>query len=183
MERIFRMFAATWWPQRPANTRAASGARSAVCAHRERLIGAPLDRVFELVGDIEWLPGWNPYLETRKVSGPFDRVGTSFDATVRLLGLEFAGRGTVVEAEPRRLVHLRVACTERGGTGDWIYTLDPIDGGTRCSIAIECEASGTLLALEHLFGRSAVQTALERTVQQLLDNLASLAEPKVPQPA
>ncbi len=154
-----------------------------VHVHHERLVSAPIEHVFELTRDIEWLPGWNPNMEMRSVNGPLDRVGTTFETTLRMLGLQFAGKGSVVAADARRLVYIRVDCTEYGGTSDWIYRFAPAGQATRCSIDIVCEESGTLVLLEHIFGRPALQTALERVAQQLLDNLAALAEPKVPQPA
>jgi hypothetical protein len=42
---------------------------TAVHVHAERRITAPREHVFELVRDIEWLPGWNPCMEMRCVNG------------------------------------------------------------------------------------------------------------------
>jgi carbon monoxide dehydrogenase subunit G len=160
-----------------------AGDTAAVHVHRERDVGAPIESVFDMVRDIEWLPGWNPYLEVRRVSGPLDRVGTTFEATLLVLGLQFAGRGSVVAAEPRRLVHLHIDCPKYGGTSDWSYRFAPADAGTRCSIDIACEASGALALLDRLFGRPALQAALERIAAHQLDNIAALAAPQGPQPA
>jgi uncharacterized protein YndB with AHSA1/START domain len=153
--------------------------------HQELQVAAPPERVFELVRDIEWLPAWNPHLEMRHVSGPLDRVGTTFDTTLKMLGLQFPGTGSVVEAEPGRLVHLRVDCTgAHGGTSDWIYRFPPEGEGTRCSVDLGCTESGgaMLLMLERVFGRHALTKALERIAGQQLENLAALAEQKVSQP-
>lgn len=160
----------------------ALGGEAAVQVHRELRIGAPAEHVFELARDIEWLPGWNAYMEVRSVSGPLDRVGTTFGTTLNMLGLQFRGRGSVVAAEPRRLVHIRVDCTEYGGTSAWIYRFDPVGGATRCSVDIACKESGTLVILEHVFGRPAVHAALERIAQHLLESLAALAVRRVSEP-
>ena len=157
--------------------RQAGERETAVHVHAERRITAPPEHVFELVRDIEWLPGWNPYMEMRGVNGPLDRVGTSFEATIKILGLQFSGRGRIVAAEPRRLVHIRADCTRYGGTSEWVYRFAPAEESTCCSVDIDCEASGVLAMLDSLFGRPALQAALERVAQQVLLNLATLAEP------
>ncbi len=104
-----------------------------------------------------------------------------------MLGQEFRGSGSVVDAEPRRRVHLRVDCTSaHGGTSDWIYQFAPAGGATRCSLDIDCADSGTgagaVVMLERIFGRQALIRALERVARQLLENLAALAETQVPHP-
>jgi carbon monoxide dehydrogenase subunit G len=160
----------------PRPPRQAKEHETAVHVHAERRINAPLEHVFEVVRDIEWLPGWNPYMEMRGVNGPLDRVGTSFETSIRMLGLQFSGRGTIVAAEPQRLIHIRADCTHYGGTSEWIYRFAPAEESTCCSVDINCEASGVLAMLDKLFGRPALQAALERMAQQLLVNLASLAK-------
>lgn len=158
------------------------GGRPAVRVHRERLVAAPPDRVFAVAGDAEALPRWNSCMAARNVQGGFDRVGSSFDATLDLLGMQFAGRGSVVAAEPGRLVRIRVDCTEHGGTSEWTYRFAPVGGATHCSIEIACAESGALLVLDHMFGRPKLEAALDRIAAQVLDSLASLSE-GMPQPA
>ncbi len=161
---------------------AGPGDRLPVRVHRERLVNAPPARVFEVIADAAVLPVWNACMEARDVQGSFDTQGSTFDATIELLGMRFAGHGSVVAVERGHLVALRVACTEHGGTSEWTYRLAGIDGSTRCSLDVACEESGTLVVLDHMFGRPALEAAVERAAGRLLDNLAAVAE-LVPQPA
>jgi len=43
---------------------------TAIHVHAERHISAPLEHVFELVRDIEWLPGWNSYIASERPGLP-----------------------------------------------------------------------------------------------------------------
>ena len=168
---------------RARTDRDAASDSAAVHVHQELQVAALPEHVFELVRDIEWLPAWNPHLEMRHVSGPLERVGTTFEATLKMLGLQFQGTGSVVEAEPGRLVHLRVDCTgAHGGTSDWIYRFAPEVGNTRCSVDLGCAESGgaMLVMLDRVFGRPALTRALERIAGQQLENLAALGERRVP---
>ena len=82
---------------------------------------APIEKVFELSTDYQHYPEWNvSYSAVDQVSGPYDKVGTRFHTTMKLLGRQDRGlgrdrRGGEAEAHqdhgnepPGRLAHRAV---------------------------------------------------------------------------
>jgi ligand-binding SRPBCC domain-containing protein len=66
-------------------------------------INAPVERVFDYVTSPEnWTTYVTSLVDVRNVSDESPRAGTTFEWTYRMLGLNFDGRGSVVEFEKNR---------------------------------------------------------------------------------
>lgn len=145
--------------------------------HQEAVVAAPIEHVFDLACRLDRQPEWNPYQELTDVSGPIDKAGTTFSSTMRLLGMTQRSRATVIEAEPRKLIHVR-AITDAGGRSDWVYRFEPYGSGTLCTLDIEYETPGTLPAIMDLL---VYHAALDRATRHMAENFAALAMTKVPE--
>jgi ribosome-associated toxin RatA of RatAB toxin-antitoxin module len=147
--------------------------------HQDVIIAAPIEHVYELARDVDRQREWNPYMETTDVSGPIDTVGTTFVSTLKLMGQTIRSRGTVVEAEPRKLIHVR-GVADNGGTSDWFYRFEPYGTGAMITLDVDYEMSGALAAIMDLL---VYHGALDRATRHMGENFAALAESKVPLPA
>lgn len=145
--------------------------------HQEARVNAPVEHVFELACNVERHAEWDPYMDVRNCSGPVDRVGTTFDSTMHLAGQTIESKGTVVEAEPLRLIRIR-GIADNGGTSDWLYRFERSGEGTVCSVDIDYEMPGVVAAV---IDRLVFHRALERAARHMSENFAALAEEKVPQ--
>lgn len=147
--------------------------------HQEVRVAAPVEHVFELARQVERGAEWNPYMEIRNTSGPIDKVGTTFDSTMKLLGQQLTSKGTIVEAEPLRLIHIR-GVGDNGATSDWVYRFAPAGDGTLCTLDIDYEVPG---AVAGVIDRLVYHGALDRATRHMAENFAALAEMKTPTPA
>ena len=145
--------------------------------HQEARVQAPIEHVFGLAVQVDRQPEWNPYMEMRDWSGPVDKVGTTFDSTMKLLGQEIRSKSTVVAAEPLRLIHIH-GVADNGGTSDWIYRFEPSGDTTLCTLDIDYEIPGTIAAI---VDRLVYHGALDRATRHMAENFAAVAEAKVPQ--
>jgi uncharacterized membrane protein len=139
---------------------------------QETTIGAPPERVFEALLDIEQAPAWMTNLEeVRNITGR--ARGDSFEWTFRMAGLAFRGKTVFTALEPNK--HLR-----EEGSGDltnaWDWRLTPAgDGATRVQVGIEYTVPGGSLigaALNKLF----VERQNEHDLRQSLENLKKRLE-------
>jgi hypothetical protein len=143
--------------------------------HEDIWIEAPIEVVYGLFCD----PSRNPRLSVEDVavsniSGPMDQVGTTFDSTVRLPGIELTQRSLVTEVEPFRLI--RVVDAEGD---DVIYRFEPEGAGTRFSIDVEHAPAG---AFGKIPLRVVVDGAIDRGLRRMDDRLKAMAEAEVPEP-
>jgi Polyketide cyclase / dehydrase and lipid transport len=146
--------------------------------HQDVIVAAPVGQVWELACRVDRQPEWNPYLEITDVSGPIDRVGTTFASSMKLLGQTFRSRGSVVGAEPHKLIHIH-GVGDNGAESDWLYRFEPYGSGTLCTLDIDYGTVGTLPALMDLI---VFHGALERAARHMAENFAALAMAKVPEP-
>ena len=146
--------------------------------HQEVRVTAPVEHVFEVACQVERQAEWNPYMDLENVSGPIDKVGTTFDSTMKLLGQQLKSKGTIAEVEPLRLIHIH-GDADNGGTSDWFYRFQPDGGGTLCSLDIDYEIPGVVAGV---IDRLVYHGALDRATRHMAENFASVAEMKVPQP-
>jgi len=146
--------------------------------HQQVRIAAPVEHVWELACQVERQPEWNPYMDVGGFSGPVDKIGTTFDSTLKLLGQQTKSKGTVVEVEPLRLLHLH-GVADNGGPSDWIYRFQPDGDGTLCSLDIDYEMQGVIAGV---VDRLVFHGALDRATRHMAENFASVAEMKVPLP-
>jgi uncharacterized membrane protein len=140
------------------------------------IVAAPVEHVFELACQVDRQPEWNPYMEIADVSGPIDKVGTTFSSTLKLMGHTVHSKAEVVAAEPRALIHIR-GTADNGAVSDWVYRFQPYGTGTEVTLDIDYETPGALpVIMDHLV----YHAALDRATRHMADNFTALAASKVP---
>jgi uncharacterized membrane protein len=139
-------------------------------------IEAPVDRVWALLCDTSRWHDWAPRQETSDWSGPYDRVGTTYVSTFKLMGFEMKQTSTVVEVEPLKLIHEH---TEQGPM-DTFYRFEPVGDATRLVVESEWEMPDYVPGfIKNLMSRNWI----ERNVRQMLEDFKALAEVPVAVPA
>jgi uncharacterized protein YndB with AHSA1/START domain len=145
--------------------------------HTEMRVEAPVQHVFELATKVERISEYNHYLQIRNVSGPIDRVGTTFDSTLKLLGQAQDSKGTIVEVVPNRLIRI-TGETEAHAKSEWTYRFEPEGEATRCLLDVEYDAPGGVFGAA--LDRIVFERAFERAMRHMAENFAAMAEMKVP---
>jgi uncharacterized protein YndB with AHSA1/START domain len=141
--------------------------------HDEMRIEAPVERVWALFGDPTHWEDWMPRRKTSDISGPLDKVGTTFVQSTKLMGHEMKWTMEIVEVEPLRLVHLH---TDWGPT-DSRFRFEPDGEATRFVFDQEYDMPGKLPGfLKDLMTKGWA----ERQMHQMLADFKALAEAKVP---
>ena len=148
--------------------------------HVERLVHAPVDRVWDLAVDVSTVPADNPYMEIRDVHGSLAQVGTTFESTLKLLGMHTNSTGSVAEIEPHRLIHI-TGLDRDGSRSDWRYHFVPEADTTRLSLDVDYEIPGG--AFGRAMDRIVFERAFDRAMRHMAENFEALAEMTVPQPA
>jgi uncharacterized membrane protein len=148
--------------------------------HVEGRVNAPVEHVFGVALEVDRIPDYNPYMEVRNVSGPLDRVGTTFDSTLKLLGHREESIGTVTEVEPNRLIHITGANRDGKAKSDWTYRFTPEGNETMVSLDVEYDVPGGKLG--EAMDRLVFERAFERAMRHMAENFTELAAMPVPQP-
>ncbi len=141
--------------------------------HDEVRIEAPVERVWAFYCDTSHWQDWMPRLGHLQVNGPLDKVGTTYVATMRLMGFETKTTYTIVDVEPLRLIH------EHSDTGPMDNSLrfEPDGETTRVVIDSDWEMPGHWPG----FIKSLVTKGwVERQTRQMLADFKALAEATVP---
>jgi uncharacterized protein YndB with AHSA1/START domain len=146
--------------------------------HASQRIEAPIDHVWTLAIDPATIPQYNPYMVTRNISGPLDRVGTTMQTTMRVLHMTNEADGTIVDVEPKRLIRIRG--TSPQGTSEWTYRFEPQGEATLATLDIEYDPTGIV---GEVLDRVVFERALERVARHIAENFAALAVARLPVPA
>lgn len=136
-------------------------------------VEAPIDHVWAFYCDTAHWKDWMPRLGHLEVDGPLDKVGTTYSASMRLLGFEMKSTYRIVEVEPLRLIR------EHGDMGpmDNSMRFEPIGEATRVILESDYTVPGHLPG----FIKNVVTTSwLERNTRQMLADFKALAEVTVP---
>ena len=139
--------------------------------HQEIRIEAPIEHVWAFLCDVTRWHDWDPRTEYSDVSGPLDRVGTTFVGTMRLMGFEMKETMTVDEVEKPRLLHMR------SRMGAFYYRFEAEGPATRMTLEGEYEMPG------HLPGfiqKLVTKGWMERYTRRQLEDFKALAEVEVP---
>ena len=136
-------------------------------------IEAPVGYVWAFLCDTSRWHDWAPREETSDWSGPFDRVGTTYVSTVKMMGFESKFTSTVLEVEPLKLIHEH---TDQGPM-DNFYRFEPEGDATRVIMESDYEMPGHIPGfLKNLMSKSFI----ERQTRHMLGDFKALAEVKVP---
>ena len=136
-------------------------------------IEAPIDHVWAFLCDPSRWHDWAPREETSDWSGPFDRVGTTYVSTMKMMGFETKFTNTVLEVEPLKLIHEH---TDQGPM-DNFYRLEREGGATRVIIESDYEMPGHIPGfIKNLMSKNWI----ERNVRNMLGDFKALAEAPVP---
>jgi carbon monoxide dehydrogenase subunit G len=132
-------------------------------------INRPGSEVFAFVADGEKCPQWRPgVLDIKRVSG--DGVGTTYSQGVKgPMGRRIAADYQVTVFEPDRRLEFQTLTGPARPHGR--YDLEPVDGGTRLTFALDAQLTG----LSKLLMGSAVQKTMDSEVRTL-DNLKRVLE-------
>jgi carbon monoxide dehydrogenase subunit G len=105
-------------------------------------VDAPLEACWALNADATRLTEWNPaILEVRDVTGPLDRVGTTYTGVIKAMGRRFDGRNEVQRVEPLKSV--LTAGTGVGGAKARVFVEFARRGaGTRVTVTIDYDLPG-----------------------------------------
>ncbi len=139
-------------------------------------IEAPVEHVWAFLCDTSRWHDWAPREETSDWSGPFDRVGTTYVSTMKMMGFEAKSTNTVLEVEPLKLIH------EHSDMGpmDNFYRFEPEGDATRVIMESDYEMPGHIPGfLKNLMSKSFI----ERQTRHMLGDFKALAEATVPVPA
>ncbi|MEX1262743.1 MAG: SRPBCC family protein [Actinomycetota bacterium] len=136
-------------------------------------IEAPVGHVWAFLCDTSRWHDWAPRRETSDWSGPFDRVGTTYVSTVKMMGFESKQTSTVLEVEPLKLIHEH---TDQGPMNT-LYRFEPEGDATRLIIESDWEMPGHIPGfIKNLMTTSFV----ERQSRHMLGDFKALAEATVP---
>ena len=139
-------------------------------------IEAPVDHVWAFLCDTSRWHDWMPRGEFSDFSGPYDKVGTTYVSTMKMMGFEWKSTNTVVEVEPLKLIHEH---TDDNGAMDSLYRFEPEGDATRVIIEADYEMPGHIPGfLKNLMTKS----FFERQVRHMLGDFKALAEVSVPVP-
>jgi uncharacterized protein YndB with AHSA1/START domain len=136
-------------------------------------VEAPVEHVWASLCDTSRWHDWAPREETSDWSGPFDRVGTTYVSTMKMMGFEQKFTITVLEVEPLKLIHEHTDM----GPMDNFYRFEPEGDATRLIVESDYEMPGHIPGfLKNLMSKSFI----ERQTRHMLGDFKALAEATVP---
>jgi uncharacterized membrane protein len=138
-------------------------------------IGAPAERVWDLLEDVRRLPEYSESTdEVREAPERLTAVGQEYVQVGRLFGVKLASRWRVTAIEPGRLLGNEGSLSPgvRYALKQW---LEPLPGGrTRLWIEIDYTVPGG--ALGRLAARAGAEARAGREAQAVLDGIRATAE-------
>jgi carbon monoxide dehydrogenase subunit G len=138
---------------------------------RSLSIKADPARVIEYVADVENHPAFIPPLTSvTNVSGDPKQIGTSWDWTFVMAGVQVLGRAETVEYEDARAFGFKTSGIESTFT----YRVEPEEGGSRLTVNVDYEVPASVLA--SVANRAVVVGFNERESDNAARNLQTILE-------
>lgn len=138
---------------------------------------APIERVFELGIDPTRVPEWMPIVHRVKdVTEPFERLGSTYIAEMKLLGRPVEGRVELTELERPKLITY-VVTSAVGAKFTWKTLLTEAKGGTDAESIIDYELPAGFFG--EVFDKLFVERSITRDLKYSLECFKSLVEMKV----
>jgi uncharacterized membrane protein len=117
-------------------------------------IDRPADEVWDYLMDARNDPVWmNHVVEVGRGADQPVEPGLEIDETLKFLGKRLGVTMRVTEHEPKRRSAIELTGSPVPGRGS--YELEPVDGGTRLTAALETDAHGFFKLAEPVFARMA----------------------------
>jgi uncharacterized membrane protein len=137
-------------------------------------IEAPVEHVWAMLCDTSRWHDWMPRGEFSDWSGPYDKVGTTYVSTMKMMGFEWKSTSTVVEVDPLKLIHEH---TGDNGAMDTVFRIEPVGDATRVVVESDYEMPGHIPGfLKTIMSKS----FFERQTRHILEDFKALAEATVP---
>ena len=130
------------------------------------VIDAPIERVWDVLADVEHQPDWmDDLLSVRLVTPPPIGVGTRAEGTVRIMGITVADPITITEFDPPHRFAIR---HEGAYTGSSVITLAPnVDGTGTVVTWDETLVAPVLPHLADRLGRPIFRAVFQRDLHNL----------------
>ena len=136
-------------------------------------VEAPVEHVWGFYCDTSNWKDFMPRGEFSDFSGPVDEVGTTYVATMRLMGFEMQQTMEIVEVEPLRLIREHAD----SGPMDNTIRLEPDGDATNIVMESDWEMPGKVPGfIKDFFSKGWV----ERNTRNVLADFKALAEAQVP---
>jgi uncharacterized membrane protein len=139
-------------------------------------IAAPVDHVWTFLCDTSRWADWMPRAQVSDFTGPYDKVGTTYVSTMKMMGFEMKQTSAVVEVEPLKLIHEHTD----DGPMDTFIRFEPEGDATRVIMESDYDMPGRIPGfLKSLM----TKPYFERQTRHILEDFKALAELKVAVPA
>jgi len=133
-------------------------------------IRRPVDKVFAYTTDAKSWPQWQSTIPKAEQTSPGSvQVGTTFDGTIRMMGLSMKWTAIATEYEPHRMFGKNI--TSGFVTNEQHNTYDPIGGGTRFTIVYDFKVAGLMALFSPI-----LVSSMRKALKKALGNLKGILE-------
>ena len=137
--------------------------------HEEITINAPVNEVFDYLGNrehyVEWLPSLEEIKNMREENGV-----PHWDYSYRMLGFKFEGTNKLAEEIPNKK---RVLSSVKGMKNNWVFNFEEVSGGTHIDATISYEVPVPVLGK---LAEGFVKRANHNEVKAALQNIKAKFE-------
>jgi len=136
------------------------------------VINSPVEKVFQFVTSPDnWTKYVTSLVDVRDVSSPNVEKGTTFSWKYRMVGIDFGGKGSVIENEKNSRFGLRM---EGGLPNTEHYTFTTVNGGTELSVEIKFDIPGKVMNV--ITKSSLVQKLNQKEAEGVLEKIKMMCE-------